>query len=184
MSINNLEILNQLEITILSDSCNGKDGSPPSGEIVGVLDSPGVYIIREKRPSRCYSLLKDTMELGIEGIIISREHPEKVIRNHEMSRIPMYWLSRMEMEYSISPEDLTELTEMVENYCSQDGGCIILLDGLEYLITERGFNLVLEFLYELQNLVIACGSRLIMPLHQGTLTFREYNYLEEGFTIL
>jgi hypothetical protein len=184
MSTSNLEILNQLEITILSDLRNGEDGSPATGGVLGVLDSPGLYIIREKRPSRCYSLFTGTVELGIEGIIISREHPEKVVRNHRVPSVPMYWLSRMEVEYSISPEDLTDLIETVENFCGQDGGCVILLDGIEYLITERGFDLVLEFLYELQHLMIAYSSRLIMPLHQGTLSLREYSNLEEGFTIL
>jgi hypothetical protein len=184
MSTSNLEILNQFEIPILSNLRNGKVESLPAGGVLGVLDSPGLYIIREKRPRICYSLFTGTMELGIEGIIISREHPEKVVRNHEVPSVPMYWLSRMEMDYSMSPENLTDLTETVENFCGQDGGCVVLLDGLEYLITERGFDVVLEFLRELQQLMIVYGSRLIMPLHQGTLSFEEYNNLEDKFTIL
>jgi hypothetical protein len=184
MSKSRFGILNQLEIAILSNLRNGKDGTPLTGGVLGILDSPGLYIIREKRPNRCYNLFAGTVELGIEGFIISREYPKKVVQNHVVPPVPMYWLSRMGVENSISPENLMDLTEMVENFCGQNGGCVILLDGLEYLITERGFDLVLEFLHELQHLMFEYSSRLIMPLHQGTLSFGEYDNLEEGFTIL
>ncbi|MGC1122636.1 MAG: DUF835 domain-containing protein [Candidatus Methanofastidiosia archaeon] len=184
MSKGRLGILNQLEIAILSDVRNGKDENPLTGGVLSVLNSPGLYIVREKRPNRCYSLFTATVELGIEGFIISREHPRKIVQNHEVPAVPMYWLSRMGVENSISPENLMDLTKMVEDFCDQNGGCVILLDGLEYLITERAFDLVLEFLHELQYLMFIYNSRLIMPLHQGTLSFGEYDSLEEGFTIL
>ncbi|MBU7035463.1 MAG: DUF835 domain-containing protein [Theionarchaea archaeon] len=184
MSTSRLRMLNQLVIPILSNFRNGKSRTLPAGSELSMLDSPGLYFIREKRPNRCYDLFARITRLGIEGFIVSREHPGKVVQHHMVPDVPMYWLSRIGVENSVNPENLMDLAEMAENFCSRSGVCVIVLDGLEYLISERGFHLVLEFLNELQHLMVAYGSRLIMPLHQGALSLVEYDNLEERFTIL
>ncbi len=141
------------------------------------------YIFTERKPEKAFNTFCDLVVHGIPGFVISREHPEKIKRKYKLSKTPILWLSRSEIENTLSPEDLSKLNYIIGNFTKKSEESVILLDGLEYLITQTGFDTVLKYLYELKDTIVLSNSRLIIPLHRETLSAREYTILEREFII-
>jgi PAS domain S-box-containing protein len=148
------------------------------------LDSSECYIITEKRPKVSYEIFADLVTHSIPGFIITREHPEKIRRRHKLVRTPMLWLSRSGVENTLSPDDLPRLVRMADDFTKKSEESVILLDGLEYLMSQTSFPTVLKHLHELRDITVLNNARLIIPLHRGTLSMKEYSILEKEFNIL
>ena len=148
------------------------------------LDPSEGYIVLEKKPKKSFEIFADLVTHGIPGFVISRTHPEKIARKYKLTKTPMMWLSRSGRENAISPDDLSKLRYIIEDFAKKSGESVILLDGLEYLITQTGFEPVLMYMQELKDAVVLSNSRLIIPLHEETLAKREHSALEREFTIL
>jgi PAS domain S-box-containing protein len=148
------------------------------------LDPMEGYIIIEKKPEKSLEIFCDLVTHGIPGFAILRTNPGRFRRKYELTRTPMLWLSRSEAENTINPNDLSKLLYIIEEFTKKSEESVILLEGLEYLITQINFEAVLKYMQELHDTVIINNSRLIIPLHRDTLTPREYFLLEKEFAIL
>ena len=148
------------------------------------LDPAECYLVGEKRPEKSVDIFCDLVTHGIPGFIISRLHPEKFKRKYQLVRTPTLWLTRSEMEHTISPDDLPKLKYIIGDFTRKSTESVILLDGVEYLMTQTSFETVLKFLQELKDMVTIHNSRLIIPFHKDTIPLREYSMLERELTIL
>jgi archaellum biogenesis ATPase FlaH len=90
----------------------------------------------------------------------------------------MIWLSNVGKEDSLRPKDLEKLNYTLEQFFSQGQG-IVLLDGLEYLITNNNFLTVLRFVQSLRDQVAISNSIMLMVLNPSTLDANELNLLEK-----
>ncbi|MBU7036540.1 MAG: PAS domain S-box protein [Theionarchaea archaeon] len=149
-----------------------------------VLDPSEGYIVREKKPDRSLEIFYDLVTHGIPGFVISREYPEKIRTKYNLLKTPMLWLSRSEMEKTVSPDDLPKLSYIIQDFTRKCEESVVLLDGLEYLFTQVGFKTVVKLLHNLKDTVVINRSRLILPLHVGALSDQEYRILEKEFVVL
>jgi hypothetical protein len=145
---------------------------------------PGCYIIVEKRPEKCFEILSKLVLQGISGFIISREYPEKIRKKYRLSETPILWLSRSGTENAVDPNDFWVLKSILHDFTTRNKESVIILDGLEYLVTQISFGVVVERLAELEVIMIEGNSRLIIPLHKDTLSTQEYSRLQEKFQII
>ncbi len=148
------------------------------------LDTAECYIVTERTPKKSFEIFVDLVTHGVPGFIISRQFPEKVRKKYELRRTPVMWLSRSEMENTLNPDDLHKLNYIIEGFVRKNGGSVILLDGLEYLVTQNSFQAIMTCLYELKDIVVMNNSRLIIPLHKNAVALQEYSILEREFTVL
>lgn len=70
------------------------------------------------------------------------------------------------------------LANIISQFLKKSGNPVILLDGLEYLITTNGFSLTLRFLHDLWEMIALNKGILIMPLSEDTLEKKEVALLE------
>lgn len=153
-------------------------------EIKHWLDPAEGYIVVEKIPERSFEIFCDLVTHGIPGFVISREHPDKLKKRYNLMKTPLLWLSRLEMGNTIHPDSISKLVYIIRDFTKQSEESVILLDGLEYLITQTCFDTVLYYLQELKDVIVMNSSRLIIPLHKDVLTRQEYGILEREFKIL
>lgn len=142
------------------------------------------YLILEKKPEKSFEIFVDLVTHGVSGFVISREYPEKIKEKYHLVKTPMLWLSRAEQEIAINPDDLPKLIYIIEDFTRRSEESIVLLDGLEYLISQNTFDTVLKFLQEVKDIIILNRTQLILPLHKDTLSQKEFSTLEREFTIL
>ena len=148
------------------------------------LNPAECYIVTEKKPEKSFEILVDLVTHGIPGFVISRAYPEKIKKKYKLLRTPVLWLSRSGKENAISPDDLPKLNYIIEDFTKKSEESVILLDGVEYLVTQMGFDTVLKFLQELKDLVVIDNSRLIISLHKDALSEKEYSILERESTVV
>ncbi|MBU7047767.1 MAG: DUF835 domain-containing protein, partial [Theionarchaea archaeon] len=153
-------------------------------EIKDWLDAAECYLVFEKNPVKSLKIFCDLVTHGIPGFVISRVHPDKIKMKYKLARTPMLWLTQSETENALNPNDLSKLNYIVEDFSRKCEESVILLDGLEYLVTQVGFSTVIKYVEELKDVVVVNNSRLIISFHEGTLSLRERSILEKGCVLL
>lgn len=143
-----------------------------------------IYIVVEKDPEKSLTMFCDIVTHGIPGFAVSRIHPENLRRKYELVQTPMVWLSESWGENTTSPDDLSKLNYMIGEFIETSTESVILLVGLEDLITQMNFEKVLMYLQELKDFIALNNSRLVIPLERGILSLREYSLLEREFIVL
>jgi hypothetical protein len=157
---------------------------PISTRIRYWLDPSEGYIVLEKRPEKALRIFHDLVTHDVPGFIISREHPERIRKKYSFLRTPGLWLSRFEVDGTLSPDDLPKLIYIVKDFTRKCEESVVFLDGLEYLITQIGFDTVMKHLEELKDIVVISKSRLILPVHKGAISEREFSILEREFVVV
>lgn len=153
-------------------------------ELKYFLDPAECYIFTEKKPLASFEIFVDFITHGIPGLVISREHPKKVKKKYNLVRTPILWLSRSDVDNALNPTDLPVLINIIRKFTRKSDETIVLLNGLEYLISQNNFGTVLKCLQEVKDIIILNNARLVLPLHRGTLSLQEYSILEKEFLIL
>jgi archaellum biogenesis ATPase FlaH len=115
---------------------------------------------------------------GSKGYCVTRDYPLKIRSKYNLGETTIIWLSNIGKEDSLRPKDLEKLSFSLEQFLSKNQGGVILLDGLEYLITNNNFLTVLRFLQTLRDQVAINHSILLMAVNPSTLDPHELNLLE------
>jgi len=145
---------------------------------VTALERSFSYLVEEEKPESSYKLFMNTLEKGMKGYCITRNYPAKIRSKFDLKDTPVIWLSNVGRENAIRPKDLEKLSLALEQFLSQQGGGIVLLDGLEYLITNNNFITVLRLIQSLRDQVAINQSILLMAVNRSTLESHQLNLLE------
>ena len=81
------------------------------------------------------------------------------------------------------PHNLAKLNFLIEEFIKKEEKAVVLLDGLEYLITHNNYDPILRFLQILNDKVAIGDSILIMPVNPGTLDNKHLKLLEREFEV-
>ncbi|MDI6917845.1 MAG: DUF835 domain-containing protein [Thermoplasmatales archaeon] len=136
------------------------------------------YLVEEERAELAFDIFKDFVQHDVPGLCITRMHLDKVRETFGLVKTPILWLSKTPGENNLSPTDLGMLRHTILEYLDKSGESIVLLDGLEYLITNNGFPLVLKYLDDINESVMMSKSGLIIPVDPRTLEEKELALLE------
>jgi hypothetical protein len=163
---------------------------PVKAEVVAApevreLEKSFSYLVEEDKPEASYTLFINALGKGMKGFCITRNYPAKIRSKFDLGETPVIWLSNVGRENTIRPKDLEKLSLALEQFLSQSGGGIVMLDGLEYLITNNNFITVLRLIQSLRDQVAINQSILLMAVNRSTLESHQLNLLERevDFTI-
>jgi hypothetical protein len=143
------------------------------------LERSFTYLIKEEKAERSYQLFEKALAKGMKGFCVTRNYPLKIKAKWSLGETPILWLSNVGKESSIRPKDLEKLSVSLEQFLAQLEGGVILLDGLEYLITNNNFLTVLRLVQSLRDQVAINHSILMLVLNPSTLDAHELNLLEK-----
>ncbi|MEE9116403.1 MAG: DUF835 domain-containing protein, partial [Thermoplasmata archaeon] len=165
---------------------------PEAEEVLEVIDVPSfdedaavamslekshIYLVKEERQQRAMDMFIATMREGRPGLCVTRTFPDKFRENYALGDTPVLWLSNIGKEDSIRPKDLEKLSLSLEKFVTETGG-VVLLDGLEYLVTNNNFIIVLRLLQALRDVVAMNKSTMIVNVNPATLDSNQLNLLE------
>jgi len=150
----------------------------PSGEEEKIeLQRSFTYLIEEERTERGYSLLLEGMKQNMRAFCITSQYPAKIKSKYDLKDATIVWLSNAGKENAIRPKDLEKLSIQIERFLAGDGG-IILIDGLEFLITNNKFLTVLRLIQSLRDQAAINQSILLLSVNPLTLEKHQVNLLE------
>ncbi len=133
-------------------------------ELPDKISLGSTYLIEEEGTEESFSLLKEVLDMGQQGLCVSRDYPEKIKEEYDLEDVEMIWLSNVDREDVIRPKSLEKLSLALENFLARKGG-VILLNGLEYLITNNDFRTVLHLIQSIKDQVAINESILLIPIN-------------------
>ncbi len=135
------------------------------------------YLIKEQYLDKGLDILNDFIQAGYRGMVISRTTPED-FKDIILGDVEILWLSEKKGR-DVVPPDLNVLRKNVEDFLSRNS--VVLLDRLDYLIVQKGFNDVLRFLEEIIETVYLSKGVLLVVVDPETLNSQELSLLEKDF---
>jgi PAS domain S-box-containing protein len=113
---------------------------------------------------------------GVKGLFIVREDPDSLIKDYNFNPEDIVLLSKKSIKEFKAINDLQEIAIAVTKFLKNGGG-VVVLSGLEYLISRNGFNPVFMMLQEKRFEFLEAGATLLVPVNLETLDSREKGLL-------
>lgn len=121
---------------------------------------------------RCLKTFFDLSTHGIRGLSIIREDPEELVKNYDVKPDEIIVLSQMPLKGFKAVSDLQDISLTISKFL-EGGRGVVLLDGLEYLISRFDFNSIYRFLQEKRFEFLNTSAILLVPVNLETLDPRE-----------
>ncbi len=130
------------------------------------------YYINEKVPGHARRIFMQVIERGLSGLYITRENPEN-LDFYDMDNAKIIWLSSIKGTNRVSPADLTKIQALVVNFIKEQERSVIVIEGIETMITNTSFLKVLHLLQRLRDAVSEKRGILVISIDMETLKPQE-----------
>ncbi|MEE9223972.1 MAG: DUF835 domain-containing protein [Thermoplasmata archaeon] len=145
------------------------------------------HIVKERRPDRSFLIFQELVDRGAPGLCVTRIHPDEVRETYGMENVRFVWLTRSEKgttvlgalgaeEEFVSPTSLAGLATILIRFM-EEGGKAILLEGIEYLVTQNSFSPVLKFLMNVKERALLKNVTFLLSVDPSTMDIKEYQQI-------
>jgi len=139
-----------------------------------------IYLVKEKRPNIAFAVFNEAVSHGAKGMLVVREHPNRLRQTHSFNATKILWLTRRVGVDHIDPTELSLLSLEITKFVGTAQKSVVLLEGIEYIITQNDFESVLRFVNHLHDFVLAHDSAVIIVIDPRVLSTRELALLERS----
>jgi two-component system cell cycle response regulator len=144
------------------------------------------YLIEEPKPSLSVQIFSREVSKGREALCISRTNPKRLREKYPIKDVHCIWLTRNHLnnEHCIDPTNLSRLSIEIVNFIKESNDGIVLLEGLEYLISQNSYQIILHFVQLINDKIMLSNSIIMIPIDPLVLTERELHLLERDMKLL
>ena len=143
------------------------------------------YLVEEDRPDQAYELLGKALEGDKGGLLITRTNPKRVRERVSLDTIRVLWLTdREESKEETIPPALERIVYEIEGFMSKHPQGSVMLDGLEYLVSNNSFDAVLRFVRRLVDTVSEGRHIFLISLGPATVKEQELKMLEREMEVV
>jgi hypothetical protein len=139
-----------------------------------------VYLVKEKRPRVAFDMFNEAVKHGAKGMLIVREHPNRLRHSHSFEAEKLLWLTRRAGVDHIDPTELSLLNLKITKFVDGMNKAVVLIEGVEYMITQNDFESVLRFVNHLHDFVLTHDCAVILVIDERVLSTRELALLERS----
>jgi len=155
----------------------GKEG----GAVKSVrLKAGSIYLVKERKPTVSLKLFEKAVGMGLPGFCVTRQHPNRVKEKIDLPNTKMLWLSQTPGKGNHNPTDIGALATLIASFIEKHRKSITLIDGIEYLVINNGFQQVLKFTELINEQVMQSESLILIPVSQSALSDKEMALLERN----
>ena len=142
------------------------------------------YLVEEERPMYSNVLLGRKMEEGYTGLVITRMNPKR-LRDEFKIAPEILWLTDKESSQERTvPPSLEMIIHVVQEFVGSTEKGMIVLDGIQYLISSTNFDAVMRFLRSLIDEISETNAVLAISVSPETLKPQEISILEREMEVL
>jgi hypothetical protein len=142
------------------------------------------YLVKEKKPELGFKIFADLVRHEIEGLSISRTHPKYLKEKLGKRKVKIFWLTTVEGRSNIDPTKIGILSDLMINFIQKHEDTVILLDGLELLITHNDFPNALRMVNHITEQVMQHNARFVITIDEMTLDQKELALLERSMEVV
>lgn len=123
------------------------------------------YLLYEERPDDSFKLI-EKLSKEHPALCITTIYPAKLRKMYDLDDTAIVWLTDSEGgEDTVRPERLDfELSRGVMNFLTENSGCVVLIEGCEYLMLENDFKNVKKFFKRINDLASVNESTVIVTM--------------------
>ncbi|OGS42505.1 MAG: hypothetical protein A3K67_07435 [Euryarchaeota archaeon RBG_16_62_10] len=146
---------------------------------------PGhAYLIEEERPMYSNVLLSHKMDEGYAGLVITRMNPRR-IRDEFKVAPEILWLTDKEStQEKTVPPSLEMIIHVIQEFMSAEEKGMIVLDGIQYLVSNTNFEAVLRLIRSLIDEISETEAILTVSISPETMKTQEMSILEREMEVL
>ncbi len=143
------------------------------------------YLEEEDKPKKSFELFINAVLHGFRGLCITRTNPKRIRDEYNLQKTPILWLTdvQTDKETVVAPQ-LEQLFSLINEFIKTDDRNIVLLDGVEYLISNNDFSKVLHLIQYLRDRISERNSILIMPINPAIFDKKELKQLEREMDVV
>ncbi len=143
------------------------------------------YLIVDEDPGVAFHGFKSILKKEIPGLCISTTFPEKLGRRYDVEGADLYWLTDTASDSAVKaldPKRLDfEMMRAISNFLRDHPEGTVMIDGIENLIVENGFDSVFRFIKKVNDLASLGGATIFVPLSPSSLGRDELAVLQKEF---
>jgi predicted hydrocarbon binding protein len=138
------------------------------------------YLIKEEIPDQAFDIFVDAARHAVPCICVTREYPERLKDRYSLKAVPFLWLSMdQEKSYARDPTNLALIYSDIKTFVSEHRNCVVLISGLEYMISQNGFQKVLKLLQHVNDKIAVSDSVLLATISPMTIAEPDLKMLEK-----
>ncbi|HVO77717.1 MAG TPA: DUF835 domain-containing protein, partial [Methanomassiliicoccales archaeon] len=140
-------------------------------------------LVEGRTPKAAFELFRTSVE-GSAGYLVTRTHPETVRSEYDVGDMPIMWLAAQAGPDRIDPTNLGILQHSITEFLHRNPEGTVMIEGLEYLLSENPPDRVLKMAEGLRDEVIVSGGRLILAVDPMALDDRRRSMFEREFEVM
>ena len=129
---------------------------------MGLLPDAGSCYLIEEDLNSAFAWLDRVNTSGYHAMLVTRLPPRRLLGRVDLNTVETLWLTERQSANTITPS-LERLASKLRDRIEEKSG-VIILDGLEHLISQHGFAAVLTFLRAMIDDFGSSGWRLVIPI--------------------
>ncbi len=142
------------------------------------------YVVKEQKAVRSFEIFTDQVTHNIQGLCVTRQYPAAVRQEWGLEETPIIWLSNQLGKVYVNPANIGILGDTIIRFIEKSDDSVIMIDGVEFLIVNNGFDKVLKMIHRITEVVMEFKSRVIISVDPRALDVREMALLERNMEVL
>jgi len=115
-----------------------------------------------------------------QGLMVTRQYPKDVRTKHYLQTTPIIWLSQVAGKDNMDPAKMSLLTDYIVNFMEKSQNGVILVDGIEYLVTSNDFSRVLKAIDKWSETAMTTANKLILSINPKAFEQKDLALLERN----
>jgi hypothetical protein len=164
-----------------------QDAAEKKAEDVLVIPKLGegrCYLVEEGAQKRSFEIFEEVIANGATGICFTRDYPERISEKYKLKDVPIIWLCYSLGEFRMNPRRLGLLGREIIAFMNKYRNSAVLLDGIEYLVTNNDFEAVLKTLHSICEATVEHSSLLIVSVDPETQSKKELALIERNMEVI
>lgn len=155
--------------------------TPIEGEKIHVLESGFLFLMLSGDPNIAFKVFEDLVRHGHPGLCVTRSLPDHIRKRYSLEKTPVVWLTTNKIPdtHCISPSNIVDLSSAVIKFIERSDDGVVIMDGVEYLISQNNFRSILNLIQLLNDKVMLCDARIIIPLDPEIVEAKDLHLLKK-----
>jgi hypothetical protein len=115
-----------------------------------------------------------------QGLVVTRQYPIDIRQKYFLQTTPIIWLSTVAGKDNMDPAKLSLLSDFLMSSMEKTQNGVVLVDGIEYLITSNDFQRVLRAIDRWTETAMASRTRLLISVDPKAFDEKELALLERN----
>lgn len=143
------------------------------------------YLVEEEKPDISHRIFASKLREGYKGMAITRGHPRVLREKLGTMEAVVFWLTDHESktERTVLPS-LERIMLIIEEFSQPDKKSIVLLDDIQYLISNTTFEGIVRFIRNVVDEVSERPAIFLVSVNQESLKTQERSILEREMEVI